>query len=166
MSNPITTPPTAGTRHIDLSRIRAGWFYINAVAGPTLLISLFLPWFSTTGAGVINRHAGSISAWHTFGALNAYLIWIGIGCVTVAPWIAVRGDRLSWTPGEMSIVFAIVGVFVILLNGFIMRPGSPSAEIHLAYGYPIALAAATAITYSSVLRTGGHYRRQPPGGLV
>jgi hypothetical protein len=34
--------------YFDRARLRARWFYINLVAGPVLLISMFLPWFATT----------------------------------------------------------------------------------------------------------------------
>jgi hypothetical protein len=162
----MNTITAASHKALDPSRIRARWFYINAVAGPALLISMFLPWYTTSGTGLINGHPGSMSAWQTFGALNVYLVWCGLGCITVAPWIAARGDRLSWTPGELSIFFAVVGLALILFNGFIARPGSPSEDIHLGIGYPIALAAMAAIMYSSLLRAGVHRpARRPPGTL-
>jgi hypothetical protein len=101
-----------------------------------------------------------------FGGLNAYLVWCGLGCVTVAPWIAARGDRLSWKPGEMSICFAVLGVALLLFNGFIARPGEPGGEIHLAIGYPIAVLAMLAITYSSARRAAQHRGARRPAGTI
>lgn len=151
--------------YFDFSRLREPWFYINLVAGPTLLLSMFLPWFGTTGVGRINGHAGSFDSWQTFGLLNYYLLWCAIGCVTVAPWIAARGDRLSWTPGELSIFFAVVGFGLIVFNGFISPPGSPSAEIHVRVGLVIALLATVAITYAAALRSRSHKDPVPPGTI-
>jgi hypothetical protein len=152
--------------YFDLTRLRARWFYINLVAGPVLLISMFVPWFATTGAGRINGQAGSFSAWQTFGPLNYYLLWCAIGSITVAPWIAVRRDRLSWTPGELSIFFGVVGCGLLIFNGFIARPGTPSGEIHLRLGFPLALVSMVAITYAAGTRARSHQpARRPPGVL-
>jgi hypothetical protein len=158
-------PASHSAPYLHFDRLRARWFYISLVCGPLLLISLFLPWFATTGVGRINGHAGSFSAWQTFGALNWYLVWCGAGSVTVAPWIAVRGDRLSWTPGELSIFFGVLGLGLIAFNGFISRPGSPSGDIHLRAGLPIALVAIAGITYAAAVRAKSHQIRRPPGTL-
>jgi hypothetical protein len=91
----MTNTAPARERYLDVARLRAKWFYINLVAGPALLAAMFLPWYSTAGPGQINGHTGSFSAWHTFGAFNLYLVWCGLGSITVAPWIAARGDRLN-----------------------------------------------------------------------
>lgn len=150
--------------YFDLSRIRTRWFLINLVAGPLLFVSMLLPWFATTGNGRINGQAGSFSAWQTFGALNYYLLWCAIGSITVAPWIAARRDRLSWTPGELSIFFGVVGLGLLVFNGFIGRPGTPSGEIHLRPGFWLALVAMLAITYGAAVRARSHQpARRPPG---
>src|SRR5229473_3350055 len=99
----VRTQGTDATRaaaepYFDFRRLRARWFYISLVSGPLLLVSMLLPWFATTGMGRINGHAGSFNSWQAFGALNFYLVWCGAGVITVAPWIAVRRDPLSWTP--------------------------------------------------------------------
>jgi hypothetical protein len=161
----MNAPASHSAPYFRFDRLRARWFYISLVCGPVLLISLFLPWFATSGAGRINGHAGSFSSWQTFGALNWYLVWCGAGCVTVAPWIAARGDRLSWTPGELSIFFGVLGLGLIAFNGFISRPGTPSGEIHLRAGLPIALVATAGITYAAAVRAKGHQIRRPPGTL-
>jgi hypothetical protein len=159
-------PASTTAPYFDLAKLRARWFYVSVVSGPLLLIAMFLPWFATTGVGRINGHAGSFSAWQTFGALNWYLVWCGAGCVTVAPWIAARGDRLSWTPGELSIFFGVLGLGLIAFNGFISPPGTPSSEVHLRAGLPLALVAMAGITYAAAIRARSHQtRRKPPGTL-
>src|ERR1700730_15903273 len=125
--------------YFDLTKLRARWFYISLVVGPALLISMFLPWFETSGMGRINGHAGTFNAWQTFGLLNLYLVWCGAGVITVAPWIAERRDPLSWTPGELSIFFGVIGVALLVFNGFMYPPGRPAGEIHVRAGLPIAI---------------------------
>jgi hypothetical protein len=151
--------------YFDVSRLRATWFYVNLVCGPLLLVSMFLPWFSTSGVGTINGRAGSFNSWQTFGALNYYLLWCAIGSITVAPWIAARRDRLSWTPGELSIFFAVLGFGLLLFNGFLARPGTPPGEIHLRAGFVLALVAMAGIIYASAIRVRGHTPDRPPGVL-
>ena len=162
----VKLQPSSSESYFDPTRLRTRWFYINMIAGPLLLLGIFLPWFETTNAGRINGGAGTFSAWQTFGAFKYCLLWCAIGSITVAPWIAARRDRLSWTPGELSIFFAIIGVGLILFNGFISRPGSPSAEIHLRIGYWIALVGMVGLTYAGAVRARFHMpQRKPPGIL-
>jgi hypothetical protein len=160
----LNVTPSKPEPYFDLTRLRTRWFYINLVSAPILLVGTFLPWFATTASGRINGDAGTFSAWQTFGAFKYYLLWCSIGSVTVAPWIAARRDRLSWTPGELSIFFAIVGVGLILFNGFISRPGEPSGEIHLRPGFWLALIGMLGLTYAGAIRARSHLpARKPPG---
>ena len=151
--------------YFDFSRLRQPWFYINLVAGPVLVLSMFLPWFDTSGVGRVHGHAGTFDSWQTFGVLNYYLLWCGVGSITVAPWIAARRDRLSWTPGELSIFFALMGFGWIVFNCFISPPGSPPAEVHVQVGVVIALLSLVAITVAAALRARSHTDPVPPGTI-
>ena len=58
----------------------------------------------------------------------------------ILAWIIVRGHALSWPRGELTAVVALVALTLTLFRGVIDRPGSPSGEISLGYGWWIALA--------------------------
>jgi hypothetical protein len=134
-------------RYLELSRLGAPE-YILCIAGPVLLAAMFLPWFQTAGSGGITGHSGAVSAWVAYPAsINGYLVWLGIGSF-ILPWIVARGHALSWREGEMTMVFAITGVVLIVTDGVLTRPGQPDSLIHLGIGYPLGLLAAVAITYA------------------
>jgi hypothetical protein len=135
-------------RYLDLSRLGVPE-YILCVAGPLLFVAMFLPWFDAIGNGRINGHAGAASAWSVFpAALNGYLVWLSFGSF-ILPWIIVRGHSLSWREGEMTMVFAITGVALIVCDGILAgRPGEPDSLVHLGVGYPLGLLATIAITYA------------------
>src|SRR3954453_16062562 len=130
---------TAPTRYLDASRLgtpeRLGLAAVSA-----LLVSTFLPWFSTGGLGQINGASGTFNAWQTFGwPLMAYLVWCSVAAF-IGPWVVSRGHALTWTPGEMTMVFGIVGAVLVVLNGIVLgRPGEPSGQTHLEFGYAVAL---------------------------
>jgi hypothetical protein len=135
-------------RYLDLSRLGVPE-HILCVAGPTLFFTMFLPWFDAIGNGRIGGHAGAANAWTAYpAALNGYLVWLSVGSF-ILPWIVARGHALSWREGEMTMVFAVAGVVVILCAGILAgRPGAPDGLIHLGPGYLLGLLSTVAITYA------------------
>jgi hypothetical protein len=147
-------------RYLDLSRLGLPE-YILVIAGPLLFAAMFLPWFQASGNGRIAGQAGPASAWDAYPAvLSGYLVWLSFGSF-ILPWIMARGHKLGWREGEMTMVFAITGVVLILCAGIVLgRPGEPDGSVHLQIGYLIGLLATVAIT------TGGYLRQAsltPPG---
>ena len=135
------------------------------LAGTAILASLFIPWFSTSGLGRINGDAGDFTPLDTFRwPLVAYLTWCVIASF-LGPWVVARGHRLSWTPGEMTIVIGLVGVSLILLNGIILgRPGEPSTTTQLEIGYPIAILGLLTLVFAGLLKCAQSPKaRRPPG---
>jgi hypothetical protein len=135
-------------RYLDLTRLGAPE-YILCIAGPALFAAMFLPWFTASGNGRIHGQPGGVSAWAAFpSAVNGYLVWLSVGSF-ILPWIIARGHALSWREGEMTMVFAITGVALVLSDGIVLgRPGTPDSLIHLGAGYPLGLLATVAITYA------------------
>ncbi|HEY6396383.1 MAG TPA: hypothetical protein VIX82_02905 [Solirubrobacteraceae bacterium] len=159
------TTTSADDRFVNLSKLRTPE-YIVLIAGPGLFISMFLPWFSTSGLGRIAGHAGDANVWSALSRPPiAYLTWCSWGSL-ILPWLIARGHKLSWTPGEMTVVFALTGVILILFVGVINRPGSPSGSIHLAWGYAISLLATGALVAAGVLRIRETPKRRPPPGVI
>jgi len=155
---------TAPDRYLDASRLGIPE-RLAMGAGAVLLVSTFLPWFSTSGLGQINGSSGTFSAWQTFGwPLMAYLVWCAIAAF-LGPWVVARGHKLTWTAGEMTMVFGITGVVLVLLNGVVLgRPGEPSSQTDLEIGYAVALLALLALTLAGLLKTAqSPQARRPPG---
>jgi hypothetical protein len=83
-------------------------------------------------------------------------------------WILVRGHKLSWAPGEMTMVVGFTAFVLILYNGVIDRPGAQIAEagVSLQIGYWVALLAAAMMAATGFLRSqesGGAAKRKAPG---
>ena len=79
-------------------------------------------------------------------------------------WIIVRGQEVGWTRGEITAVLAIFGLGLLFFNGVIDRPGEPSEQISLKYGFYVAVIADLLILVGGIMRTGENQRRRRPPG--
>jgi hypothetical protein len=162
---------------VDLSRLnrtRATW---GALAALVLVISiLFLPWYSLTdtaeransGAWVCGTDDFSCTGFETFPILRWFLL-AGALAPMILAWIIVRGHKLSWPPGEMTMVVGFTAMVLIGYNGIVDKP-APDAGlefgISLDWGYWIALVSAVAIAvvgFTRSLESGGRRARKAPG---
>jgi hypothetical protein len=151
---------------MDRSRISSNE-WIAMVGGALLLVSVFLPWYATSD----NRNAQIDGARGDFTCWDAHPIlrWLLLAAA-VAPfiltWIIVRGHQLSWARGEMTAVASIAAAGLIFYNGIIDRPGEPSGEISLKFGWFIALLSTLIMFYGSAVRASEVERvRKPPGTI-
>jgi hypothetical protein len=153
---------------MDFRRLDRG--ELIAVAGGILLgASLFLPWYRLGNANaVLNDCHGpnaSCTGWEALTILRVLLLIAAVAPLILA-WIIVRGHALSWPRGELTAVVALVALTFTLFRGVIDRPGSPSGQISLGYGWWIALLGAILILVGSVGRAQESAgRRKPPGVL-
>lgn len=148
---------------------------VGGTAAILLVVSiLFLPWYSLghnpardAGGGFICG-AGDYecTGFDTFPILR-WLLLAGALSPLILAWIIVRGHKLSWAPGEMTMVVGFAMMVLIGYNGIIDRPGSGTSEIQvgLSYGYWIALLSAIAIAGTGFLRSqaGQTRQRKAPG---
>ena len=154
---------------IDLSRLRATEI-VGFVGSVILIISLSLPWFTTSETNENSVLAGkrggeSATAWEVFGVLDYLLVAAAIAPFILA-YIIVRGHKLTWRPGEVTMIVGMTAFALILLNGIILgRPGD-SVEISLAYGYGVGMFGALLILLGGLVRQaqGGRVRK-PPGSV-
>jgi hypothetical protein len=141
-----------------------------AVAGGVLLgVSLFLSWYSLG-----NRNAAlagcrgpntTCTGWASLSALHFLFLIVAVAPLILA-WIIIRGHALSWPRGELTAVTALVALILTLFVGLIDHPGSPPAEISVAIGWWVALAACLLILTGSVWRSKeSGAGRKPPGVL-
>jgi hypothetical protein len=138
---------------------------IAAAGGLLLAISVFLPWYDAEAGARIEGHTGGVSAWEAHPVLR-WLLLLAASAPFILVWIIVRDHELSWARGEMTAVIAIAAFGLVVYNGILDRPGDPPSEIHLAYGWYLALLGTIAMVIGGALRAGELERsRKPPGVL-
>jgi hypothetical protein len=153
---------------IDFAQLDRG--EVIAVAGGVLLaISVFLVWFTLGNSHAsLNTCRGpnsSCTAWQAMTVLRTFLLAAAVAPIILA-WIIVRGHALSWPRGEMTAVIAIAALTFIIFRGLIDRPGQPSGQIGVDYGWFVALVGGLLILAGSIWRSReGSARRKPPGVL-
>lgn len=151
---------------------------LGMVAAAVLVIAvLLLPWYDL--AQTEPRAAGedficgtgdySCTAFDTFPILR-WLLLAAASAPFILAWIVVRGHKLSWAPGEMTMVVGFTAFVLIAYNGLIDPPGSGTAEVGVSkdWGYYVALLAAAGIAAAGIGRSmeeqqGGPGTRKTPG---
>ena len=84
----------------------------------------------------------------------------------ILSWIIARGHKLTWKPGEVTMVVGITAFMLILCNGVILgRPGD-SVEISLEVGYPIGLLACAGMAASGFVRQARYTEGRKPPGVI
>ena len=155
--------------YLDLSRLTPGE-YFGMASAVVLLLSLFLPWFTTSSTNPNSTIAGAsggdgASAWQVFGTLQ----WLLVAACTapfILAWIVARGHKLAWKPGEVTMVVGITALVLILCNGIILgRPGD-SVEIGLGIGYFVGLLGAAGMFFAGYLRQSRYSDARKPPGVI
>jgi hypothetical protein len=163
---------------MDFSRLNSTRVIVGAIASTLLIISiLFLPWFelganaqrveSDPDTWICGVGDTSCTGFETFPILRWLLLAAAIAPLILA-YILVRGHKLSYPPGEMTMVAGFAATVLIFYNGILDKPGSGPGEIgvSLTYGYWIALASAIAISlvgFTRSVESGGRKVRKAPG---
>jgi hypothetical protein len=155
--------------YLDLSRLSPGE-YMGMAAALLLLASLFLPWFTTSETNPNSTLAGasggdSATAWEVFGVLD----WLLIAACTapfILSWIVARGHKLTWKPGEVTMIVGITAFVLILCNGIILGRPEPGIEIGLAIGYFVALIASAGMLVAGYLRQAFYTTARKPPGVI
>ena len=137
-------------------------------------ISLFLPWFGTDSQNpnsIITSANPDIGPGETGSAWQVYpwVKWAFLAAV-IAPfilaWIVARGHKLSWKPGEVTMIVGITAFVLILCNGIILgRPGD-SVDIGLGIGYFVGLLAAAGMLGAGYLRQAVYGTDRKPPGVI
>lgn len=157
--------------YLSPSRIAPGEL-LGMIAAGVLALSLFLPWFGTNAGNsnskIDSAHVGAggtATAWATFPILRWALLAACIAPFVLA-WIVARRHKLTWAPGEVTMIVGVTAFILILCNGIILGKPEPGIEISLQYGYLVALLGAAGIAAGGYLRqTRGDKGRKPPGEL-
>jgi hypothetical protein len=144
--------------YLDLSRLTPGEL-MGMAAALILLGSLWLPWFTTSGSN------SSATAFETFPILRWFLI-AACAAPFILSWIVARQHKLTWRPGEVTMIVGITTFVLILCNGIILGKPEPGIEIGLDIGYFVALLAAAGMLVAGYFRQALYTdARKPPGVL-
>jgi hypothetical protein len=155
--------------YLDTSQLTPGEF-LGMGAALVLFGSLFLPWFTTSEENP-NSRLGDIrggdsgSAWEVYGTLDFLLVG-ACAAPFILSWILMRGHKLTWKPGEVTMVVGITAIALILCNGIILgRPGD-SVDIGLAIGYFVGLIASAGLLVAGYLRQAFYTEGRKPPGVI
>lgn len=157
---------------MDLSRLHRAEA-LGVVSALLLLVSLlFFPWYELGVTPI--REAGDPDAFicgtgdyectgfDTFPILS-WLLIAGCAAPLILAWIVVRGHKLSWPPGELTMIVGFTATILIAYNGIIDRPGTGRAESlnSIEYGYWLALLGAIGIAAAGLWRASVSERAKP-----
>ena len=129
---------------------------------------LFADWYSVVSPlGTLAGETG-LGTYSGFAA-HAVLRWLLL-VMAIAPfilaYIVARDHQLTWARGELTAVLSIFAFGVLLYVGVIDRPGEPSGQIELEWGWYVALLGSLLMLAGSALRTGETARRRKPPGTI
>jgi hypothetical protein len=170
---------------VDFSRLNRTRVLVGGAASILLVLSLiFLPWFELDSnpqreggpasnpdfnqdAFICGTGEFECTGFETFPIMRWLLILAALAPLILA-YILVRGHKLSWAPGELTMVAGFTAFVLIAYNGIIDRPGATVAETgnSLDLGYWLALLAALVIAATGFIRSlesGGRKARKAPG---
>ena len=156
--------------YLDFSRVSPGEL-LGMGAALVLLLSLWLPWFTTSSENPNSKLPGgasdgdSANAWAVFSTLD-WLLVAACAAPFILTWIIARGHSLTWKPGEVTMIVGIVSFMLILCNGVILgRPGD-SVDIGLDIGYFVALLASLGLLAAGYLRQAVYTTARKPPGVI
>src|SRR5918994_7383909 len=96
--------------YLDFSRLTPGEL-LGMASALVLFLSLWLPWFTTSEDNPNSVLAGQrdgdgANAWQVFGTLDVLLV---LACTApfILSWILARGHKLTWKPGEVTMIVGI-----------------------------------------------------------
>jgi hypothetical protein len=162
---------------MELSRLDRNRTILGAVASVLLIVSiLFLPWYSLA-TDVVREPVEddwicgvddtSCTGFETFPILR-WLLLLAALAPAILGYILIRGHKLSYPPGEMTMVAGFAAMVLIGYNGIVDKPGTGQGEIGvgLDYGYWIALLSTVliaAVGWLRSLESGARQKRKAPG---
>ena len=118
---------------MDLRRLRAGEV-VASLSGAVLLVSLFLPWYSSDGE--------EASAWQALSAIDVVLALVALLAASLLPVTATQ--RVPAVPLALSAFVTLAGLIGLLL--VLVRLGSlPGAADGREWGLWLGLLAAAGI---------------------
>ena len=153
---------------------------VGFLGAGVLFGSLFLNWFSTScatahpykpaGCNPQSKYLGRVGDFTAFQTYKLLDILLVAACVApfVLAYIIARGHKLTWAPGEITMIVGMLALALILINGIILgKPGNPgTVDMSIEPGYVVGLVGAAGILAGGFVRQAMYGRnRKPPGVL-
>ena len=164
---------------MNFERLNRTRTILGAAASILLIVSLlFFNWYTLDHERAAGRRRDrsrtnficgnndyECTGFETFPILR-WLLLLVASAPAILGYILIRGHKLSYPPGEITMLGGLAATVLIGYNGILDKPGAGPAEIgvSLDYGYWLALIAAILIFVTGYLRSlesGG--RKAPPG---
>jgi heme A synthase len=139
---------------MDLRRLRAGE-WIAAACGVGLLVSLWLPWYSSAAPD-----GSTLSAWQSLAALDVLLALIAASAVGLL--IVTATQRVPAVPVALSVFVTMAGLLGVLLV-LIRVLSAPDGAEGREWALWLALASAIGIVAGSLVAMRDE-RPSPAGG--
>jgi hypothetical protein len=142
---------------------------IASISGVVLAVSVFMKWYGTdkaNGNSKINGQAfADLSAWEADHVLR-FLFLLAAAAPLILAYIVIRDHQLSWPRGELTALVAVTTLVLVLVLGFVLRPGEPRDTISLEVGWFVALVASIGMFIGAVQRSAKSAPpRKPPGAV-
>ncbi|CAN5128840.1 hypothetical protein BH24ACT23_BH24ACT23_02930 [soil metagenome] len=162
---------------MDVSRLDRTRTIAGGVAAVALVLSiLFLPWFTLTDtperaeqmAWVCGTNDFSCTAFETFTILRWPLLLTALA-PAILGYILLRGHKLSYPPGEMTMLVGFTALVLIAYNGILFKPDPEQGQVFgtsLGVGYWVGILATLTIAIVGFMRSlesGGRQARKAPG---
>lgn len=142
---------------------------VASVSGILLARSLFMHWYATDASNRYSRLNGmprvALSAWDTQPVLRIIFLAAAVSPL-VLDWVIIRDHALSWPRGELTAVIAIIIIVLLLVAGFVTKPGQPVGTITLQTGWFLAMVGAIGMLIGSAKRTAKSGRPRKPPGVI
>ncbi len=103
------------------------------------------------------------------GRIIGWVLLLAALAPAILGYILIRGHKLSYPPGEMTMIAGFTAFVLITYNGIMFKPEPVEGQVFgtsLGIGYWIALIAALTIGVVGFLRSmasGGRQKRKAPG---
>jgi hypothetical protein len=161
---------------MDFSRLDRNRTLLGGICSALLILSiLFLPWYSLDespqrieqNAWLCGEGDLACTGFETFPILR-WLLLLAALAPAILGWILIRGHKLSYPPGEMTMIAGFAAMVLIAYNGILDRPAPDDGTefgIGLSWGYWAALLSAIGIAATGFLRSqeGQRQQRKAPG---
>src|SRR4051812_34414198 len=147
---------------MDLSQLRwSDW--VAAAGGLLLAIGVLLTAYTVSdnpNAIIAGKHADA-SIWTASRVIGILLLLAAIAPIVLL-YIIARGHQLSWPRGEMTAVIGLIAATLVFYRGIIQKPGDPTGQIGLTFGWFLALIGALAMTVGGAIRSSEVERKRKP----
>lgn len=142
---------------------------IGVFSGALLAVSVFMKWFGTdksNGNSKINGMASvDLSAWQADHIVR-FAFLLAAAAPLILAYIVIRDHQLSWPRGELTAVISVATIVLVLVIGFVARPGEPRDTISLEVGWFVALLASIGMLVGALQRSSRSAPPPKPPGVM